>query len=57
MKTKEEYVRVFFLLFLGMILASWIMINYEFGAGTIYLVIGGVSFLLYKYSNTLLNGG
>ena len=57
MPTPREYVRVFILLTVGMITALWIQVNYEFSAGSIYLSIGVVTFMIYKYTNEIFNGG
>jgi hypothetical protein len=55
-KTPVEYTRVFIILVVGMITALWIQTNYQFNTGMIYLSIGVVAFLIYKYTNELFNG-
>lgn len=49
--------RVIILIFVGLISALWVYINFDQQAGMIYLAMAGVTLLIYKYSADLFNGG
>ena len=49
--------RAIILIFLGIVLALWVYTNFDKGAGEIYIAMGIVTLLAYRYSHELYNHG
>lgn len=49
--------RAIILIFLGIVLALWVYTNFDKGAGEIYIAMGIVTLLAYRYSHELYNNG
>ena len=47
--------RAIILIFLGIVLALWVYTNFDKGAGEIYIAMGIVTLLAYRYSHELYN--
>lgn len=49
--------RAIVLIFIGMVLALWVYTNFDKNAGEIYLAMGIITLLAYRYSHELYNSG
>ena len=56
-KIPIEFIRVFILLAIGLVTALWIHVNYDYGAGMTFALIGIVTVVIYKYAHDIFNGG
>ena len=56
-KTPMEFIRVFILLIIGLVLALWINVNYDYEVGVTFALIGAVTLIIYRYAYDIFNGG
>ena len=53
----KEFIRVFILLIIGLVLALWINVNYDYEVGITFALIGAVTLIIYRYAHDIFNGG
>ena len=56
-KTPKKFIRIFILLIVGLVLALWINVNYDYSVGITFALIGAVTLIIYRYAYDIFNGG
>ena len=56
-KIPIKFIRIFILLVIGLVVALWIHVNYDYDAGMTFALIGIVTVVIYKYAHDIFNGG
>ena len=56
-KTPLKFIRISILLVIGLVVAYWIHVNYDYDAGITFVLIGIGTIVVYKYTRDIFNGG
>ena len=56
-KIPIEFIRIFILLTVALVLALWINVNFDYEVGIKFALFGAVALIIYRYACDVINGG
>lgn len=56
-KTPIKFIRVFILLVIGLVVALWMHLNWDYNVGLTFTLIGIATLVIYKYAYDAITGG